>query len=559
MPQSVEQQKKLVKALTSLELQQSGLPIAKQIWSIDSAWDAIEARAKHLDSTLKHIFDQYVLKETAAANAATQKCRETSDAPLRVLFCEEICEIAASHLPDLWRLGQAYFTGELRGLSEPKPGNFKRIIISSIEAFCSYLRSAIFSAVGQRIANTATTQNWPASSSSNIFQFIPWLPQCLRYIRIAYATFIRVDLPSEVLDIIHKLINQIRLLCLSMLFKKTLEKVKNLDTKETWQMTVPDFPGVTSLPKQFEQVIVELLDEGLTTCVRPEIRESPLLEEHSDALSETSQQTRNLITAFAEVIESLAFQRYDSGQQSSLVSQLVGFGAVSPAANQYSPDENGTLQVSTWDQRLLCCLANCLYCNKFFFDHLNEMFTKFGFSLSKFVFEEGRSTINQLLNTIVETYVEHKSDPLVGTIEPSMYIGRFQWDLVTKVDGLRPYVHECCDNLIGVYSEIYAISPLLLRSILEPIVQMVAEELARLMSCVQRFSATGAVQANIDIRFLRDALKLYSNSTAKTFFGEALEAIPELSDDGEQQVAKFLDRAKNYTRLHLMCLSVHNP
>lgn len=553
MPQSVEQQKKLVKALTSLELQQNGLAIARQVSSIDSAWDAIEARAKYLDETLRNIFDQYLNKETAATNSTT-KCRDTSDAPLRVLFCEEICEIAASHLPDLWRLGQAYFTGELRGLNEPKPGNFKRIIISSIETFSSYLRLAIFSAAGQRVTNTAPIPVWPASSNSAIFQFVQWLPQCLRYVRISYATLIRVDLPNEVLDIVQKLINQLRLLCLNIQFKKTLDKVKELEEKETWQISVSDFPGATALPRIFEEIIVELLDEGLTTCVKPEIRESLLLEEHSDALHEISQRTRELIVAFIDAIESLAFQRYDTNQQSSLVSQLIGFGP-----STHSADDKASLQISSWDQRLLCCLANCLYVNKIFFPHLSEVFTKYGYPVSKLVFQDGRSSANKLQQNIIEAYVEHKSDPLVGTIEPSMYIGRFQWDLVTNADGLRPYAHECCDNLIGVYSEIYAISPLLLRAILEPIVQMIAEELARLMSCVQRFSANGAVQANVDTRFLRDSFKLYSNSTAKTFFGEALEAIPELSDEGEQQVAKLVDRMKNSMKLHLVCFTVHNP
>lgn len=109
---------------------------------------------------------------------------------------------------------------------------------------------------------------------------------------------------------------------------------------------------------------------------------------------------------------------------------------------------------------------------------------------------------------------------------------------------------------VGVYSEIYAISPLLLQQILEPIIQMVSEELARLMSCVQRFSANGALQANIDIRFITDSFKLYSNSTAKSFFGEALDAIPQLSDEGESHVKTVLAKIKQNMKLHMMCFTV---
>jgi exocyst complex component 2 len=75
------------------------------------------------------------------------------------------------------------------------------------------------------------------------------------------------------------------------------------------------------------------------------------------------------------------------------------------------------------------------------------------------------------------------------------------------------------NSKVGVYSEIFSISPSLLRPILEPIVQTVAEELARLMSCVQKFNANGAMQANIDIRLIRDSVQVYSNETAKYVAG----------------------------------------
>lgn len=79
------------------------------------------------------------------------------------------------------------------------------------------------------------------------------------------------------------------------------------------------------------------------------------------------------------------------------------------------------------------------------------------------------------------------------------------------------------------------------------------------MSCVKRFSANGALQANIDIRLIRDSFKLYSNTTAKSFFGEALEAIPQLSEEGEKHVTTTLAKVKNDMKLHMMCFSAQNP
>lgn len=128
---------------------------------------------------------------------------------------------------------------------------------------CSYLHTAILSASGGFILvrnhTSSNVPNWPATSNSSILQFLPWIPKCLRYVRIAYATLIRVDLPNEVLDIIQKLINQIRLFCLSTIFKKAIEKTKSLDDKESWNLSLSEFPGATNLTNSFEEIVVEHL------------------------------------------------------------------------------------------------------------------------------------------------------------------------------------------------------------------------------------------------------------------------------------------------------------
>lgn len=88
-----------------------------------------------------------------------------------------------------------------------------------IQHFCKneepLLVNMMLIAFGQRNYTMRTTA-WPTTSNSTILQFILWISQCVRYVHIAYA--------SEVLDVIQKLINQIRLFCLSTIFKKVIEK-----------------------------------------------------------------------------------------------------------------------------------------------------------------------------------------------------------------------------------------------------------------------------------------------------------------------------------------------
>ncbi|EAT38146.1 AAEL009926-PA [Aedes aegypti] len=557
MPQGVEQQKKLVKALISLEAQQAGTSVASMLVIADPAWDAIESRAKYLEDTFLKTYEQYTNKET---NPTEPKSRADPNAtPNRVQFCEEMTEIAASQFPDLWRLGQAYFTGELRGAGQPKPGNFKRIILTVIEQFCLYLKAALLPAGNQRSLLAGSMKGlptWPATSLS-LNYLITWMPHCLRYVRVSYATLIRLDLPGEALDIVSKFIDELRLYCLSTILKKANEKVKKLHEKETWEFVVPDFAGATALPSKLEEILTEAIEDAQTLCLTPEVRETSLLEPHSDGQREMSKRFQEILGTFCGVIETLALQRSDEDpQQAPMLSQLIGF----PAAllqQQMSGDKSWGSSI-TWEQRMLCCLSNCIYCNKIFFPKLGGMFTKHNYPVPTIAIENSRSTVNTLFSSLLDMYVEHKSDPLVGTIEPSMYIGRFQWDQVGASDKLSPYAHECCDNLVSVYSEIFSISPVLLRPVLQPIVQTVAEELARLMTCVQKFNVNGALQAKVDIHVIRDAVRVYSNETAKSFFVEALEAIPQVPDS-EEQIQQTVQHIKNNMRLQLMCLQVVDP
>lgn len=559
MPQGVEQQKKFVKSLINLEIQQVGTIQAEKLKITDPAWDAIESRARFIEETFKRTYAEFQEKETSLKESSK---RDPNSPPVRVLFCEEITEIATGQFPDLWRLGQSYFTGELRGINEPKPGNFKQIILNAIERFCSYVRAAIL----PQNQKFQTISPWVFGSSSLLHQFSStWLPTCLRYLRVSYASLIRLDLPGEALDIVLKLIDELRLYCLTSILKKSIEKVKKLHDKETWNLTVLEFPGATSLPSKLEEILAEALDEGQQMCLLMEIRENPLFDTpNSEGHREVAKIVETILQCFSTVVEELATERSDDEVQ-HMPKQLIGFPTNSSLLphsinlNEVKSTISSTITI-TWEHRLLCCLANSAYCNRMFFNNLGNLFQKFGYPVPKLALENSRSAVNNVFGNLLEIYVEHKSDPLVSTIEPSMYIvSHFKWDCVEKFDNLSPYAHECLDNVVSVYSEIFAISPFLLRPILEQIIQTIAEELARLMACVEKFNTNGKKQATLDIRMLRDALRVYSNERAKSSFNEALDAIPKLTVDENRKIEEFLSNVKQRMKLQLMCLTVVNP
>lgn len=62
------------------------------------------------------------------------------------------------------------------------------------------------------------------------------------------------------------------------------------------------------------------------------------------------------------MIEELAFHSHDEETPTHNVSQLLGF----PNAQQPDSVAGGAGATVTWEQRMLCCLANYAYCNKSF-------------------------------------------------------------------------------------------------------------------------------------------------------------------------------------------------
>lgn len=528
MPQAVEQQKKFVKCLINLEIQQIGTKQSERLKINDPAWDSLFCRARYIEETFKRTYEEFQEREVQSKENNSVKRDHQNSLPIRVQFCEEINEISSGQFPDLWRLGQSYFTGELRGINEPKPGNFKQIILNVIEKFCCYIRAAILPQYYQKFSSVPS---WPSSSSQQAL-ISTWLPTCLRYLRITYSSLIRLDLPNEVLDVVLKLIDELRLFCLLTILKKSIDKVKRLDEKEVWEMKVEEFAGATSLPEKFEEILAESLDEGQQMCLQLEVRENPLFDgiHNLEGYHEVSKIIETALGCFSTVIEELATQRSDDEVHSLPRHNISGY-PVNTSLNDSKSTAVSTITI-TWEHRLLCCLANAAYCNKMFINNLGNLFTKYGYPIPKLALENGRSNMNMVFANLLEIYVELKNDTIVSHIEPSMFSSdNFSWDSIEKCEKLSFWANECLDNIVGVYLEIFSVSPFLLRPILEQIIQTIAEELSRLMNSVEQFNNFGRMQAILDIKMIRDSLKLYNNERAKSSFNEAMDAIPKLSSD----------------------------
>lgn len=265
-------------------------------------------------------------------------------------------------------------------------------------------------------------------------------------------------------------------------------------------------------PLNFERAVEDLVQVISESVLRSEAREGPLLE-NQQAQKEFDKQIEQLLLTFYYVLDSLTSKGSsddddDDEIRSPIVSQLIG----TPSFVYKSRNHN---QKPAWEHRLLMTLANCQYTMNSVLRKTIEAFSKSGYNISPNIIRKSRTDLENLERSILESYLEQKSDPLVGTIEPSMYLGRFDWDTNITPTDLRPYAKECINNLIHVHFEVNSISSKLVDSVLPQVVQTIAEELYRLMSCVQKFSTAGIQQAHIDISALQEFFQGYSTPRAK--------------------------------------------
>lgn len=523
MPINIEEQKRLIRHLVNLEA------------PFEPAWDAIRSHSDYINLRIKQCYDEHKATEAALVEETNKikhsnskhkyfPVRDNNNIPECILFVEELCEVVSELFPNLWKLGQAYFTGELHVKVEPGrqvefkvtqlttfPNKmliylyFQHMVMTVMDTFCKTIRLALMPRTLDKHTDKGSYSSW---YSPNTDILASWLPACLRNVRTTYSTLIKLDLPNEALDIVFSVILDLRIYCMSILFKQRIDEVKWFHKRETWKIEFTHtHSGITNLPVAFEQLIHDLIQIIKESLLSVEQREGSLLD-NQIALKELNKQTEALLLAFHHVLDNLAFKDDNEDEEDfPAVSQLIG-----TTTNAYKTYNDSN--VPFWEQRLLTTLSNCQYTRTVVFKNVAELFTKNNFPVPKAPIDNVSSKLENLEKSILDAYLEQKSDPLVGTIEPSMYLGRFDWDTKITPSDIRPYAKECIHNLIHVHAEVNGISPSLLNSILPQIVQTVAEELYRLMSCVQKFSVQGIQQARADIIALKESFSCYSTDKA---------------------------------------------
>ncbi|XP_046495462.1 exocyst complex component 2 isoform X3 [Equus asinus] len=435
--------------------------------------------------------------------------------PHRVAFVEKLTKLVLSQLPNFWKLWISYVNGSLFSETAERSGqiersknvrhrqnDFKKMIQEVMHCLVKLVRGAL---LPLSISEGGARQHGGWEGKSELSG--QWLAHVIQTMRLTYESLTALEIPNDMLQTIQDLILDLRVRCVMVTLQHTAEEIKRLAEKEDW---IVDNEGLTSLPCQFEQCIVRSLQslKGVLECKPGEasVFQQPKTQE------EVCQLSIHIMQIFVHCLEQLS-AKPDADVDTAHLSMDVS-----------SPD---------------------------LFGSIHEDISLTSVSMA---------SLKELDQRLFENYIELKADPIVGSLEPGIYAGYFDWKDCLPPTGVRNYLKEALVNIIAVHAEVFTISKELVPRVLSKVVEAVSEELSRLMQCVSSFSKNGALQARLEICALRDTVAVHLTSESKSSFKQALEALPQLSSGADKKLLEeLLNKFKSSMHLQLTCFQAAAP
>uniref|UniRef100_A0A671QTR9 Exocyst complex component 2 n=1 Tax=Sinocyclocheilus anshuiensis TaxID=1608454 RepID=A0A671QTR9_9TELE len=451
--------------------------------------------------------------------------------PQQVRFVEKLSDVVISQLPNFWKLWISYVNGSLFSETGEKSGQVEKLKKNARQRQNDF--KGMIEEVTRRLVQLVRGALLPSSlTEQQLRQYggwntkTPlrgaWLTQVIHTVRLSHEALSALEIPNDLLQVIQDLLQDLRVHCLLTTLQHTEEDVKRLAEKEDW---VVDNEGITSLPAQFEQCMVQMLQslKEPMECKPGEINVQIFTRHSSSALPlQIIWSVISFMCVCLFVLRSLIWMWF----KTKLVSSLL----------------------------CVCLFCNCQYLERHTFLNLAEHLEKNGFTTAEKIIRVSIEALRQLDEYLFETYIDKKSDPIVGSLEPGIYAGYFDWKDCLPPTGVRSYLKEALVSIISVHAEVFTVSKELVSRVLSKIIEAVAEEMSRLMQCVSSFSKNGALQARLEICALRDAIELYLTSESLTSFKQALEALPQLQSGADKKLLEeLLNKFKSSMKLQLNC------
>ncbi|KAL6486442.1 hypothetical protein MHYP_G00058340 [Metynnis hypsauchen] len=469
--------------------------------------------------------------------------------PQQVRFVEKLSDVVISQLPNFWKLWISYVNGSLFSETGEKSGQVEKLKKNARQRQNDF--KGMIEEVTRRLVQLVRGALLPTTLPQDQRRLYggwdtktiltgAWLTQVIHTIRLTHEALSALEIPNDMLQVIQDLLLDLRVHCLLTTLQQTAEDVKRLPEKEDW---IVDNEGITSLPAQFEQCMVQML-QSLKEPMECKPGEVNVFQQEL-AQDEACKLCVGIMKAFINCLEQLS-TKTDADIDTSHLSVELG-----------SPDVFGSIHEDfspSPEQRLLIILSNCQYLERHTFLNLAEHLEKHSFTTADKITRVSREAVRELDERLFESYIEKKSDPIVGSLEPGIYAGYFDWKDCLPPTGVRSYLKEALVSIISVHAEVFTVSKELVPRVLSRIIESVSEEMSRLMQCVSSFSKNGALQARLEICALKDAVATYLTSESQASFKQALEALPQLQSGADKKLLEeLLNKFKSSMQFQLTC------
>ncbi|KAL6108442.1 exoc2 [Pungitius sinensis] len=542
----------------------------------DPAWQCIYAQHKWILQLMQNCRDEFISGQRVGVGALDQEADTPGSAlgrlshtaslkrggsqrttrastwrfetPQQVQFVEKLSDVVIGQLPNFWKLWISYVNGSLFSETGEKSGqvekskknarqrqnDFKKMIEEMINRLVKLVRGALLPTTLPQ-GELSFYGGWENKTELTG----AWLTQIIHIVRACHEALSTLEIPNDLLQVIQDLLLELRVHCLMVTLLHTTDDVKGLAEKENW---VVDNEGITSLPSQFEQCMILMLQSLKEPLeIKPGEINVLQLDQVQDQATELSV---NIMKVFINCLEQLSTKRdiYTSHDISVDLSSPDRFTGVHEG---FSP---------TSEQRLLIILSNCQYLERRTLLNLANHFEKHGLTGTEKITRVSVDAVRELDRKLFEAYIERRADPISGSLEPGIYAGYFDWRDCRTPTGVRNYLKEALVNIITVHAEVFTVSKDLVPRVLSKIVESVADEMCRLMQCVSSFSKNGSLQARLELCALRDAVTTFLNSDSSASFEVALGSLPQLQSGADKKLLEeLLNKFKSSMQLQLTC------
>ncbi|XP_071813741.1 exocyst complex component 2-like isoform X3 [Apostichopus japonicus] len=531
LPKSLDDQKRLIRYL--IELDAVG----------DPAWDCIINQQQWIINLLNSCKAEHIVLgsgiQIKVSTTDTPSGEGKYNPPQNVAFLEELVELIELSFPDLCKLGQSYFNasivseagGKGMKIDKSKEKVFRIMVTDTIQHFANLVRAAFLPDTLTDLSNEEDRQKLGFWKDTNREGSGAWLPQCVRNVRGILGSLMTLEVPANCLDVLHSLLADLRIHCMDTLFQEATEDIQNLYTRETWVLQMDEHGGISSLPTLFESLVIDTLQHLKEAVTRTKQGELNIFADY-DIQRLTVNLASEMIKAFAVCLEQLAFRG-----EAEADCQKPRLSEVQIPVSLFQPEDS----LPSTEQCLVIVLSNNSHVSQHVIPNLMKEFKKHGYPNVQEIENNALEAYVELDEKIFEAYCEQKTEPLVGALEPGMYIGHFEWHNCPIPTGVRPYIKTALMNAVTIHAEINAIAPAFMLRVMTQVLESVSEEMSRLISCaMEGFSQTGALQARLDLAALEEALSPYRNAGTSSNFQEALNSIPKLTHQNDQKLLQKL-------------------